>query len=55
MNRRSFFRADGLRPAWLTACPFFERAMTTLAGDRRILIPAGSRVNKLMTDLGDPV
>jgi hypothetical protein len=55
MNRRSFLRADGLLPVELIASPFLERAMTTLVGDRRILIPSGSQVNKLMQDLGDPV
>ncbi len=55
MNRRSFLRADRLLPEALIASPFFERAMTTLRSDRRMLILAGSDVNYLVPCPGDRV
>jgi len=55
MNRRSFLRPVGLFPRSLIASPVFARAMTTLRGDRRMLIFTGSGVNFLMQGPGDPV
>jgi hypothetical protein len=57
MNRRSFFRAVGVRNSGLMACPVSDRAMTTLLSDRRTMILSRSQVNTISLDhdRGDPV